>query len=92
MPVTGGDVELLEFMPDDVIVGGYGDLYLLTERAGMYIAQSEHVRFIEDQTVFRGTARYDGMPVIEEGFVAIGIGGTKPTGDAVTFPTDSANP
>lgn len=92
MPVTGGDVELLEFMPDDVIVGGYGDLYLLTERAGMSIAQSEHVRFIEDQTVFRGTARYDGMPVIGEGFVAIGIGGTKPTGDAVTFPTDSANP
>ena len=92
MPVIGGAVELLEFMPDDVIAGGYGDLYLMVERAGTTIAQSEHVRFIEDQTVFRGTARYDGMPVIAEGFVAIGIGGTKPTGDAVTFPTDSANP
>lgn len=62
------------------------------ERAGTSIAQSEHVRFVEDQTVFRGTARYDGMPVIAEGFVAIGISGTKPTGNAVTFATDSANP
>ena len=42
--------------------------------------------------MFRGTARYDGMPVIAEGFVAIGISGTKPTGNAVTFATDSANP
>ena len=92
MPVIGGAVELLEFMPDDVIAGGYGDLYLMAERAGTTIAQSEHVRFIEDQTVFRGTARYDGMPVIAEGFVAIGIGGTKPTGNAVTFASDSANP
>lgn len=92
MPVIGGAVELLEFMPDDVIAGGYGDLYLMVERAGTTIAQSEHVRFVEDQTVFRGTARYDGMPVIAEGFVAIGISGTKPTGNAVTFPTDSANP
>ena len=33
-----------------------------------------------------------GMPVIAEGFVAIGISGTKPTGNAVTFPPDSANP
>lgn len=92
MPVIGGAVETLEFIPDGVIVGGYGDLYLLVERAGTSIAQSEHVRFVEDQTVFRGTARYDGMPVIAEGFVAIGISGTKPTGDAVTFATDSANP
>lgn len=92
MPVIGGAVETLEFMPDDVIAGGYGDLYLMVERAGTTIAQSEHVRFVEDQTVFRGTARYDGMPVIAEGFVAIGISGTKPTGNAVTFATDSANP
>lgn len=92
MPVIGGAVETLEFIPDGVIVGGYGDLYLLVERAGTSIAQSEHVRFVEDQTVFRGTARYDGMPVIAEGFVAIGISGTKPTGNAVTFATDSANP
>lgn len=90
MPVIGGTIEKLSFIPDDVIIGGYGDLYLLAERAGTALAQSEHVRFIEDQTVFRGTARYDGLPVIPEGFVAIGIGGTKPTA-AMTFAEDTAN-
>lgn len=91
MPVIGGAIEKLSFIPDDVIIGGYGDLYLLAERAGTAISQSEHVRFIEDQTVFKGTARYDGLPVIAEGFVAIGIGGTKPTANAVTFAADTAN-
>lgn len=91
MPVIGGAIEKLSFIPDDVIIGGYGDLYLLAERAGTTISQSEHARFIEDQTVFKGTARYDGLPVIAEGFVAIGIGGTKPTANAVTFAEDTAN-
>ena len=91
MPVIGGAIEKLSFIPDDVIIGGYGDLYLLAERSGTAISQSEHARFIEDQTVFKGTARYDGLPVIAEGFVAIGIGGTKPTANAVTFAEDTAN-
>ena len=87
MPGIGGAIEELSFIPDDVIIGGYGDLYLLAERDGAVISSSEHVMFIEDQTVFKGTARYDGCPVIAEGFVAIGIGGTKPTADAVNFAT-----
>lgn len=91
MPVIGGKIEELSFIPDGVIVGGFGDLYLLAEREGASVAQSEHVRFIEDQTVFKGTARYDGVPVIAEGFVAIGISGAKPAANAVTFAADKAN-
>jgi len=91
MPIIGGTIEVLSFIPDGVMIGGYGDLYLLAERAGAAIAQSEHVRFLEDQTVFKGTARYDGLPVIAEGFVAIGLNGTAPTADAVTFAEDTAN-
>ena len=91
MPVIGGAIEVLNFIPDDVIIGGYGDLYLLAERAGTSLAQSEHVRFLEEQTVFKGSARYDGVPVIAEGFVAIGIGGSKPLANAVSFTADSAN-
>lgn len=90
MPVVGGVAEVLNFIPDNVIVGGYLDLYILAERAGTRLAQSEHARFIEDRTVFRGTARYDGRPVIAEGFVAIGINGTTPTA-AMTFASDTAN-
>lgn len=91
MPIVGGKIETLGFIPDGVIVGGYGELYAMLERAGMSFARSEHVRFLQDQTVFKGTARYDGKPVIEKGFVAIGIGGTKPTASAVTFADDTAN-
>ena len=90
MPVVGGDIEILDFVPDNVIIGGYFYLYLLAERAGNQFASSEHVRFLQDQTVLRGTARYDGVPVIAEAFVAIGLEDTTPTA-AMTFPTDTAN-
>lgn len=91
MPLIGGAIEELSFIPDGVIIGGYGDVYLLAERAGAKFGTSEHVRFVEDQTVFKGTARYDGKPAIAEGFVAIGIKGVKPAADAVTFAEDKAN-
>lgn len=91
MPVIGGAVEVLEFIPDDVIIGGYGDLYTLVERAGTRIEWSRDARFEQDETVYRGTARYDGMPVIAEGFVAIGIAGNTPSATAVTFSPDGAN-
>ena len=85
MPVIGGAIEELGFMPDGVIVGGYGDLYLLVEREGAQVAQSEHARFTEDQTVLKGSARYDGTPVIAEGFVAMDINGNEISATAVTF-------
>lgn len=90
MPVVGGAVVLLDFIPDNNIIAGYGDLYLMAERAGTSIAQSEHARFIEDQVVFKGTARYDGMPVIAEGFVVIGINAATPT-KTLAFAQDKAN-
>lgn len=90
MPVVGGIIEVLNFIPDNVIIGGYFDLYLLAERAGQKFATSEHVRFLQDQTVFKGTARYDGTPTIAEGFVAIGLNGVTPDA-TMTFAPDSAN-
>lgn len=91
MPVIGGAIEELNFIPDDVIIGGYGDMYTLVERAGMKFAYSTEFRFMDDQTAFKGTARYDGMPVIADAFVAIGINGVKPAANAVTFAQDKAN-
>lgn len=91
MPVIGGIIEILDWMPDDVLVGGADDLYLLIERAGATIARSEHVQFVQDNTVFKGTARYDGIPVIAEGFVAVSLSTTKPSATAVTFTQDKAN-
>ena len=84
MPVIGGVIEVLNFIPDNVIIGGYFELYVLAERRGPRFGTSEHVRFLQDQTVMKGVARYDGAPAIAEAFVAVGIG-AAPTATAVTF-------
>lgn len=87
----GGTIETLEFIPDGIVIGGYGELYYLAERAGVEIGISKEVRFLEDEIVYKGTARYDGKPIIAEGFVAFGINGKKPTAADVTFAPDKAN-
>ena len=91
MPVIGGDIVELDFIPDNVIIAGYGELYLLAERAGTAISSSEHAMFVEDKTVYKGTARYDGMPVIAEGFIAVAIAGGSVAANAVSFTADTAN-
>lgn len=90
MPVAGGDIVELSFIPDGDIVFGYFDAYLLAERAGTALGQSEHVRFLEDQTVFKGTARYDGEPTIAEAFGVMSIT-TKAPATSAAFPADTAN-
>ena len=90
MPVAGGVVEVLDFVPDYDVITGYFDLYLLAEREGTTIDQSEHVHFIQDRTVFRGRARYDGLPVIAEGFVLLNVKNTNPT-TSMNFAPDVAN-
>lgn len=91
MPVVGGIIEVLDFIPDNVIFMGYFDLYTLVERAGAKFATSEHVRFLQDQTVMKGTARYDGKPVIAEGFVVMSLNNTAISAGAVSFAEDEAN-
>lgn len=86
-PVLGGAMEVLTFMPDKNIVVGYFELYVLAERKGMTIDQSEHVKFIQDQTVVRGRARYDGKPAIVKAFAVIAFDNTDPTTSV-----DFANP
>lgn len=91
MPIIGGAIEILNFIPDNVIVGGYGDGYVLLDRADATFGSSEHYRFPEEQTAFRGSARYDGVPAIPEAFVAIDIAGGTVSANAVTFAADLAN-
>lgn len=74
MPVVGGDIIVLNFVPDDNIVLGYFDLYVLLERLGMTVETSEHVKFIDDQLVLRAKARMDGKPAIAGAFAGIGLG------------------
>lgn len=92
LPIIDGDIDILEFMPDGDIVGGYGDLYLWSQRSNLVIGMDEtgYVNRLKDETVFFGKERADGMPVIPGAFVAININGVAPTTD-VTFAGDTAN-
>lgn len=90
LPIVNGDIDILEFMPDGDIVGGYGDLYLLAQRAGMEIESDRSVQFIQDNTVYRGKQRADGVPIVPGAFVAINIDGATVT-TAMDFAGDTAN-
>lgn len=91
MPVIGGDIDVLsdDIIADGNIAGGYGDLYLLAERAGSSFERSDEYRFADDLVAFKGTARYDGEPAIAEGFVAMAFN-ASPQSSAV-FAGDKAN-
>ena len=90
MPVVGGAIEIVDDVPNYNIISGYFDLYLLAERAGQKFATSEHFKFLADQTVFKGTARYDGQPAIAEGFVVNAINSASASG-SITFGPDESN-
>lgn len=90
LPIITGDVDILEFMPDGDIVGGYGDLYLLAMRSGLMIESSYEVQFLQDNTVFRAKQRADGQPIIPGAFVAININNTAVT-TTMGFAADTAN-
>ena len=90
LPIVTGDIDVLEFIPDGDIIGGYGDLYLLAQRSGMSIESSYEVQFLQDNTVFRAKQRADGMPIIPGAFVAININNTAVT-TAMDFAADTAN-
>lgn len=67
----GTRVVFSQYAPDNTIVMGDFKKYLLGERRGVQITSSTEVRFIQDQTVFKGTARYDGKPIYNDYFVVI---------------------
>lgn len=92
LPIVGGNVEILEFMPDNDIIGGYGDLYLWAQRQGMEIGTdvSGYTLRVSDNTLVWGKERGDGQPIIAGAFVAINIAGSTPT-TSMTFPGDTAN-
>lgn len=90
MPIDRGAIEILDFIPDGDVVGGYGDLYLAVERAGTTFGTFDQTRAIEDETLFIGKARYDGKPIIAEGFVAFNIN-NKDVTTSVAFAPDKAN-
>lgn len=69
--IAGLRVVFSQYAPDNAVVFGDFKKYLLGERRGVQLTSSTDVRFVEDQTVFKGTARYDGKPAKAEAFVLV---------------------
>ena len=90
MPVVGGEIITLEFMPDHMIVGGYAGEYLLVEREGGTFGSSDAPLYLQDKTAFKGTARYDGQPVSGEAFIGMTYDNTDVT-TKMSFASDHVN-
>lgn len=92
MPILGGTVVEIDNMglADSEIIGGFGKNYLMAERSGIEFANSDIPRFLQDQTVFKGLARYDGTPVAGDAFVVVNYANVAPT-TTKTFAADTAN-
>lgn len=90
MPVVGGEIVEWEVMPDNEIAGGFMSLYRSVEREGTSIESNTNVRWLENQTCFKGMQRRDGKPAIGEAFVLINYNNTAPT-TTTTFGKDLAN-
>lgn len=92
LPVVSGQIDVLEFMPDGDIVGGYFGLYLWAQHDSAVIG-TEVAGFtlrVKDATLVFGRERADGLPIIPEGFVALNIMGNAVT-TTMDFPGNSAN-
>ncbi|MBR1540697.1 MAG: phage major capsid protein [Clostridia bacterium] len=89
-PATGYDVEFCNQIPENEIHAGDFTKYLLAERKGKKFSTSAEAEFVKDITLFKATARYDGIPSRKGAFVVIGINGTTPQVEA-TFAPDTAN-
>ena len=89
-PIIGGDIVELEFMADNDIAGGFGDMMRMVEREGATIASSDIPLFLRNMTVYRSIGRYDGKPARGESFVLVNFHNTQPT-TSISFAPDLAN-
>lgn len=92
MPVIGGVIVELDddVMQDYDIAGGYMSLQLMAEREGASVGSSDQQFFVQNQTVVKGYARYDGRTARGEGFVIVNYNNTDPRTE-VSFAVDYAN-
>jgi len=92
LPIVSGQIDVLEFVPDGDIIGGYFQLYLWAQHDSAFIGTDRtglHLR-VKDMTLVFGRERADGMPLIPEAFVAMNIMGNDVT-TVMEFPANSAN-
>ncbi|BBN99164.1 phage major capsid protein [Sporolactobacillus terrae] len=62
-------------LDDGQVLFGDFSKYTLVQRETITIDSSDQVKFVEDQTAFRGKGRFDGKPVKAESFVLVTLTG-----------------
>lgn len=62
-------------LDDGQVLFGDFSKYTLVQRETITIDSSDQVKFVEDQTAFRGKGRFDGKPVKPESFVLVTLTG-----------------
>lgn len=90
MPILGGAIEILPFMADGDIVGGFGHGYKVLDRKAIAFDTNDRLRWIEEQLLFKAVARMDGMPVIPDAFIAFNYN-NKDVKTEIEFAPDKAN-
>lgn len=75
--LLGLRVVFSNYVEDDQILFGDFAKYTLVERENITVEGSTHAQFAQDQTAFRGKARFDGKATDIEGFVLVKISGTS---------------
>lgn len=90
MPILGGDIVILDFIPEGDIVGGYGDAYIVLNRRDMEFDTSYHAQWIEQNVGVMATARMDGIPATPKAFAVFNYNNAAITTE-VTFAPDKAN-
>lgn len=90
MPVLGGKIVTLDFIPDGDIIGGYGSAYVVLNRKNIEIDTNDRVQWVEDNIGYKATARLDGQPAVPQAFIAFNYNGVDVT-KTVPFAEDKAN-
>lgn len=60
-------------LDEDTVLFGDFSKYTLVQREAITIDSSDQVKFVEDQTAFRGKGRFDGKPTKPEAFALVTI-------------------
>ena len=71
LPRLMARIALSERMQNGEILMGYLPVYRLFEREQLKAELSEHLRFVEDNTIALVSGRYDGIPFHEKSFVHV---------------------
>jgi len=92
LPIVSGNIDVLEFIPDGDIIGGFFKLYLWAQHENVFLVtdRSGLQLRVKDATLALGRERADGKPIIARAFVAMNINNQAVT-TSIDFPADKAN-